>query len=118
MGMEEQEIIADLEIQIEHLRDAAERCRKIELAAKAIIGVGAACLGSALLWFKPLALVLGIALLLGGIALRGSNKSTLDEIVARITADEARRAGIIDGLELQTIPPESARLGAADPYFR
>jgi hypothetical protein len=92
-----------LEAEIEHLRDATERCRKIDLGTKLAIGVGVACLASAVVWFKPVALVVGVALVLGGLALHGSNRSTLDEIVARIKATEARRAELIDSLELQTV---------------
>src|SRR3954451_16983000 len=69
----EDNLIAELEAEIEHLRDAAERCRKIDLVTRAAIGLGIACLASALLWFKPVALVLGLALLLGGLALSGSS---------------------------------------------
>jgi hypothetical protein len=67
------------------------------------VTLGVAFLALALLGFKPLALVLGVALLLGGIALLGSNNSTLDEIVVRITAAEARRGAMIDGLELRAV---------------
>jgi|SRR3954468_14967202 hypothetical protein len=95
--------IAELEAEGERLRDTAERCRKIDLATRAAIGVGIVCLASALLWFRPVALVIGLALLLGGIALNGSNRSTLDEIVARIKTVEALRAAVIDGLELETV---------------
>jgi hypothetical protein len=105
MATGEQEVIADLEAEIARLRDAAETCRKIDLAAKAAIGFGVACLVYALPWFRPVALVLGLALLLGGLALQGSNRSTLDEIVARTKAAEARRTAMIDGLDLQTVAP-------------
>jgi hypothetical protein len=106
---DQHELIADLEAEIEHLRDAAERCRKLDLGTKLAIALGVTCLASALVWFKPLALVLGIALVLGGLALHGSNKSTHDEIVAGIRATEARRVGLIDGLELQNVRPTVAR---------
>jgi hypothetical protein len=100
----QRELIADLEAEIERLRDAAERCGKIGRAAKATVGVGVVCLALSLLSFKPVALVVGVAPVLGGLALHGSNRSTLDEIVARIRATEARRAEVIEGLELQTSP--------------
>jgi hypothetical protein len=99
---EEREVIADLEAEIEHLRDAAERCRKIDLGTKLALGLGVACFASALVWFKPLALILGLGLVLGGLALYGSNRTTLDEIVARIRTTEARRAELIDRFELET----------------
>jgi hypothetical protein len=99
----EHDQIVELEAEIERLRDAAERCRKIGLAAKLALGLGLASLASALLWFNPVALVLGLALPLGGLALLGSNRSTLDEVAARIRATEARRAGVIDDLGLKSV---------------
>src|SRR3954468_21570911 len=96
----EHDLIVELEAEIERLRDAAERCRKIDLVTRAAIGLGIACLASALLWCKPVALVLGLALLLGGVALHGSNRSTLQEIVTRIRTTETRRAAAIDELKL------------------
>jgi hypothetical protein len=103
------ELIAELEAEIEHLRDAAERCRKIDLGTKLAIALGVASLAAAVLWFKPVTLMLGIALALGGFALHGSNRSTLDEVVGRIAAVEARRASLIDGLQLQTLEHQEAR---------
>src|SRR5688500_10548690 len=43
------DLIADLEAEIESLRDAAERCRKIARAAKAAFSLGVASLALALL---------------------------------------------------------------------
>jgi hypothetical protein len=100
---DQQNLIADLEAETEHLRDAAERCRKIDLGTKLAIALGVACLASAVVWVKPVALVFGVALLLGGIALHGSNRSTLDEIVGKIRNAETRRAELIDTLQLQII---------------
>jgi hypothetical protein len=111
---DQHELIPELEAEIEHLRDAAEGCRKVDLGTKLAIALGVACLAAALVWFKPLALVLGIALVLGGLALHGSNRSTLDGIVARIRTAEARRAEVIDSLELQTVA-EGRAGGLADP---
>jgi hypothetical protein len=45
--------------------------------------------------------VIGIAAVLGSVALLGSNRRTLDEITAAIRTQEARRSEMIDGLELQ-----------------
>jgi hypothetical protein len=65
--------------------------------------LGLVSLTSTLLWFEPAALVFGIALVFGGLALFGSNRRTVDEIVARIRATEVRRAEVFDGLALQTL---------------
>src|SRR5687768_17316397 len=102
--LDQHELIADLEAEIERLRDDAERCRKIARAAKAAVGVGLGCLALSLLSLRPVALVVGVALVLGGLALYGSNRSTLAEIVLRIKTAEARRAELIDRLELQIVP--------------
>lgn len=98
--------IADLEDEIENLSEAAERCRKTLVVAKVAAAVGGilvliVLLG--LLRLHPMALIVGIAAGLGGIALYGSNQSTLDEIAGRIREREARRAALIDALELQAV---------------
>ena len=96
-------MIADLEAEIEDLRDSAERCRKIDLGAKAAMGVGVALLLVSFFWFSASALVIGIAAVLGWVALVGSNRGSLGEIITGIRLAEARRAEVIDGLGLQTV---------------
>lgn len=96
--------IADLETEIEKLTGEAERCRRIARVAKAAIVFGAILLllagfGRA----GPVAILFGIAAVLGGTALAGSNRSTLEEIKARIHAQETRRAEMIDVLGLQDV---------------
>jgi hypothetical protein len=49
--------------------------------------------------------VIGIAAVLGSVALLGSNRRTRDEITAAIRTQEARRSEMIDGLELQEVEP-------------
>ena len=89
------------------LADRAERCRKVSLIAKASIGVGAlllVLLSIGALGRSPVALVTGVAALLGGVALHGTNRSTLDEIGATIRSRESRRAELIDAIELRPVP--------------
>jgi len=50
--------------------------------------------------------VIGIAAVLGSVALVGSNRGTLGETITRIRLAEARRAEVIDGLGLQTVSDE------------
>lgn len=98
--------IADLEDEIENLSEAAERCRKTLLVAKATAAVGGIVVLivlMGLLRLHSMALIFGIAAALGGVALYGSNRSTLDELTDRIREREARRAGLIDALELHTV---------------
>jgi hypothetical protein len=102
------EQIADLEAEIDTLRDAAERGRKIDLVAKAALGLGCALLLAGFLWFSASTLVTGIAAVLGSVALIGSNRGTLGEIGTRIRMVEARRADIIDGLEFRDVAEDFA----------
>src|SRR5215204_3150977 len=98
--------IAELEAKIDDLSSAAERCRKITLAAKAVMIAGGLLLLvilTGLVQFGPAALVAAITAILGGITLFGSNQSTRAEIAARIRAHEVRRAELIGGVELQSI---------------
>jgi hypothetical protein len=99
-------LIDDLEAEIDELREAAERCRKLDLAAKAALGVGCGLLIIAFLRFSALALTIGIAASLVAVVLIGSNRTTLGEIVASIRMAEGRRAEIIDGLEFQSVAPK------------
>ena len=73
------------------LRDSAERCRKIDMAAKAAMGVGVGLLLVSFFWFTATALVIGIAAVLGSVALVGS----IVEHSARSSpgSDWLRRAG-------------------------
>lgn len=101
--------IANLEAEIEGLSDAAERCQKIESAAKVAIAVGGLLLlvvATGMLRLGPEPLLLGIAATLGGIALKGSSRSSRDKIMASIRALEAQRAELIDTLGLRAIRDE------------
>ena len=97
------DLIANLEAEIDGLRDSAERCRKIDIVAKAVIGIGVGLLVIGFLWFSASALVIGIAAVLGPVALVGSNRGTLGEIITGIRLAEARRVEVIDSLGLQTV---------------
>jgi hypothetical protein len=98
--------IADLEAEIDGLADAAERCRKVIVLAKVVTGAGSLLLVVALIGlvrFGPVALVLAIAGVLGGLALFGSHTSTRDQIRAKLGAREARRAQLIGELDLRDV---------------
>jgi hypothetical protein len=90
-----------LEARIEELAEALERCRKFALAAKVAIVFGALLMVATLLGvlaFTPMAMLGGIAALLGGIVVYGSNGSTLDELSKSLHDTEARRAALIGRL--------------------
>jgi len=87
------EEIAALESKIAELSEAAEQCRKIRIVAKALTAAGSLLLVATVLGMWGLGaatLTLGIAAVLGGLALLGSNERTHEEIAASIKAHEAR----------------------------
>jgi hypothetical protein len=98
--------IADLEAEIDDLSDAAEKCRKSMVVAKAAVGVGILLFVVSLLGLirvDAIVLVIGIAATLAGIGFYGSSRSSIEEISTKIRAHEARRAAMIDGMDLRTV---------------
>jgi hypothetical protein len=98
--------IRRLETRIEALAARLENCRKFVIAAHAAMAFGALVLAALILGvirFDALAMVTGIAALLGGIVLSGSNKTTAAQTAAELAAAEARRAQLIGEIELQVI---------------
>ncbi|MGJ4998770.1 hypothetical protein [Bradyrhizobium sp. HKCCYLR20261] len=105
--------IALIEMRIEQLADMAERCRKIILASKVLISVGAALLLGAvlgLLGSNAVALLGAIAAVLGGIVSLGSNVSTLRQTTAAMADAEALRSDLIGSIDLRVVG-EGRRLG-------
>src|SRR4051812_22379965 len=98
--------IADLEADIDALSDAAEQCRKSMIIAKAAVVGGLLVFGATLFGVirsGPIALLVGIAATLVGIAFYGSSRSTREQIAGRIKLCEARRAELIDGMDFSTV---------------
>src|SRR5688572_11483398 len=98
--------IAALEAEIEQLCDSARQCRKVALLAKIAATIGGVLLTAVVLGLvrsQPVAFVLGVAATLGGLVLLGSNQATLDEINAKVSEREARRARMIDQLALEPV---------------
>src|ERR1700744_647764 len=98
--------IAEIEVRIEELAEAAERCRKLILASKIAIGCGAALLLITVLGLPGSGEAAGlgsVALVLGGIVSLGSNDSTLRQTNAAIGAAEARRSQLINGIDLHLV---------------
>ena len=76
------------------LSEATEQCRKIRIVVRAVTAAGSLLLVVTVLgmWgLEAVALItIGIAAVLGGLALVGSNERTHEEIAASIKAHEAR----------------------------
>ena len=98
--------IARIEERIEELREAIARCRKLSLAAKLMIGSGAAWIVLTLLWLIPYlpGMVFGaLAAVIGGIVLLGSNATTWTQTEAALAASEAMRAEWIDRRDMRLV---------------
>jgi hypothetical protein len=81
------EQIADLEVEIGKLADAAERCRKVMLVTRMGIALGALLIitsAAGLIRLSPTVFVIGIAATVGGIALFGSTRSTREQLLTTI----------------------------------
>ncbi|MCC7347883.1 MAG: hypothetical protein IT538_10850 [Variibacter sp.] len=100
------ERIAKLEAKIEALAQSAERCRKISLAARAAIVLGAVGFAAMALgaWrFGGAPLIFSTAAILGGIVLYGANGSTARQISESTRTAEALRAELIGQMRLRLV---------------
>jgi hypothetical protein len=102
------EHIARLEQRLEDLSIALEKSRKAILASKVSIAGGgllALALVTGVIGTQPLAIVVSIAAILGGIVGFGANVSTARQDKAAMQAAAAARAELIGRLELREIGP-------------
>jgi hypothetical protein len=98
--------IGDLEAEIDALSDAAERCRKSMIAAKAAVVAGILLFGASLLGLirsDAIVLVVGIAVTVAGIGFYGSSRGSLEQLVEKIQVRAARRTQMINGMDLRTV---------------
>jgi hypothetical protein len=99
--------LAEIEAQMEHLRDVVESCRKGMLASRAAIVAG-----GVLFLINLVGLVASPSLLLallyftaviGGIVWLGANKTSRDETLASLRAAQAEWQAATDGIEMSTV---------------
>jgi hypothetical protein len=105
--------ISRIEERLEALAESAERCRKIILASKAVIGAGAALLFVTMLGLFGSNQVTArgsIALMLGGVVSLGSNVSTLRQTEAAISAAEVLRSDLIGRIDLRVVADSPMKL--------
>jgi hypothetical protein len=98
--------IERLETRIEELSAKIESCRKFRLVARIAIAGGAVLLIALVMRavaFDPAVMGAGIAAMLCGIVLLGSNRSTEEEASAQRAAAEAERAALIGRIELRVV---------------
>jgi hypothetical protein len=98
--------ISLIETRLEELAEIAERCRKAILVSKAVVALGVTWLlvtVFGLLGSNEVAAIASIAAVLGGIVSLGSNVSTLRQTLAAISAAEALRSELIDGIDLRLV---------------
>jgi hypothetical protein len=106
MDDEPREQISELEVQIEELAGALERCRKTALASKAAMAFGGILLAATTLGvvtFDPMVMVAGLAALLGGVVVFGSNTSTANQLSESMRSAEALRAALIGRLDIRLV---------------
>lgn len=100
------EDIVRIEERIDELREAIARCRKLSVAAKLMIGAGAAWIALTLLLlipYLPSMLFGSLAAVIGGIVLLGSNSTTWSETKAALAASEAMRAEWIGRQDMRLV---------------
>lgn len=106
------ERIERIEEEIIDLSDRAENCRKVMLAARIGMIGGAAALAAfvfGILRFDGLVFVVAVTAILVGIVTYGSNKSTREQLLAKIVELKGVRAAMIDSLRMDTVTPVPPR---------
>jgi hypothetical protein len=105
--------IARIEEETERLGGTLERCRKVALAAKAAIVIGALWLAALIFGLvgSDAASLLGATIaILGGIVVAGSNATTARETEEKIAEAQERRDALIDEIELSIVPAAPSRM--------
>jgi hypothetical protein len=96
------EQIERLEAQIDQLREAIRRSRRLVVAGRACAFAGAAsliCLVIGLATVTPVQMIVGIAVGLGGLILMGSSVASTKQLELSLKQTEDERNAAIDALE-------------------
>ncbi len=96
------EQIERLEAEIDELREAIRRSRRLVVAGRAGAFAGAAlliCLMFGLATITPVRLIVGIAAALGGLVLMGSSVGSTKQLELSLKQTEDERNAAIDALE-------------------
>ena len=96
------EQIERLEAQIDELREAIQRSRRLVVAGRACAFAGAAllmCLMLGLATFTPVRMIVGITVALGGLVLMGSSVGSTKQLELSLKQTEDERNAAIDALE-------------------
>jgi hypothetical protein len=97
------ERIEALELEIEELGDAIARSRRLMIAGRVAAVVGPAlfvALILGLIVFTPARVLMALALMIGGIVLSGSSRSSTEQFERSLVRAEAERNAAIDALGL------------------
>ena len=95
--------IESLELRIDELREAIGRSRRLAAAGLAAAVAGPALLLALLFGFvidTPARVLAALALLIGGIVLTGSSKSSTEQLQRQLASAERERNAAIDALGL------------------
>ena len=96
------EQIERLEAQIDELREAIRRSRRLVVAGRACAFAGAAlliCFMLGLATVTPVRMIVGITLALGGLVLMGSSVGSTKQLELSLKQTEDERNAAIDALE-------------------
>ena len=94
--------IERLEAEIDELREAIQRSRRLVVAGRACAFAGAAlliCLMLGLAIFTPVRMIVGITVALGGLVLTGSSVGSTKQLELSLKQKEDERNAAIDALE-------------------
>ena len=98
--------IVRIEADIERFAETIESCRKLILIAKVAMALAALFILGALVGViapDPALMIGAFGVAVGGLAVLGSNNSTLEQAMAATKAAEARRSALIGQIDLRVV---------------